>query len=156
MQQQQKNAQQIRDAANTELVTFQKENAFPADQVPGWFGEVVRESLRTVCPASVNISIEDFTSMYRNETGNYTLFDMGTLLQIVRSRTAEQLRKTVDEYIDLQEKIGEMSNEWFRIYNPKRKEVDERATQETQNLINAARTPSAGQTIQLPAENTEA
>lgn len=102
---------------NKEVMAFQESNIFPVDLIPEWFQDKVKVSMQFHCPSQLQVTVEQFGKLF-NHTGDYNLYEMGLLLNIMESKSMKNLEMDIDLYMDYQHKISIMATAWSNLMNP--------------------------------------
>lgn len=96
--------------------------------------------------ARMSCDLETFKSIAEsNEEGNFNLYNVSFVLNGVSSSSAKDLQVNVSEYIQIQERIKELSDEWNSIVAPIRTKLMNKL--QTQNALEV---PKNGKSVIPP------
>lgn len=137
------NQQELQEKFSEELLKFEQETMFPAEQLPAQFNDWKREAMRFYAPSALKMVPANFEKLYK--LTEYNIEDMGTLINIMERATMKNLDMVFEDYIFYQMTLERMAATWKELVEPEQ----QRLQRKYQAMAKIARPEPKGKTMPL-------
>lgn len=107
---------------NDEMLKWQQETPFPVNELPlpPNFENIVKDAFYFATPALLKLTTADFKRIVNSEGDFLTLLDMGTILFVLESRTANDYGWEMPEYLEYIDMVSILTQTWRKTCEVKR------------------------------------
>lgn len=130
-----------------ELNAFQAATPFPKDKIPGNFKEVTDVIFKKQSPQANKMSIATFKQILTISDNNYSLTQIGYLINACTIQTMASLDMELEPYCEFMTKVEEMVAAWKELVEAEKT----RLTRKYETLQNIE--DKSGRTIEMPVNN---
>lgn len=143
--------QQAQDAFNGEvekqLTTWQNDTMFDKTLLPEKFAELVKDVLTYNSPFNLRMAVDYYKQLVQNTSNVYTLMEVSCICHAAKLRNAYEMGMDMTEYIEFQEGIEVIAQEYLKITAEKKKSIERKILA----TINAEKgVPEQKKTIDFP------
>ncbi len=107
---------------NQRFLDFQTQTKY--GRTPMGFKEQALRALSFSNPAAAKLKVDEFKTIVTKQKDDYSIWELGFVLKVMESRTANEMQMTLPEYVSYLEMIEGIVKKWRSIVQPENEKLN--------------------------------